>query len=276
MDNENSADADVKVRVISQAVDLYITLTPKFLAMPLSKALLNPFIKAYNKKNKDLPVTLGSLLSMSLVGGAYPDGNLAVDVLKDESVTSGTILGRREGVTLTLVFHEQTMPMATHDGMSEVEKLKARRRAENAAKRAAAAGDGGDAAPPADVSDQAPMPPTAPLAPPAEMGALGQLSKAEAKMAALEAEIAACSSELGQAADTAAVDAISRRVAACGGTVGQLQALMDEIDLGELDDEARTAARSRRKAINAKVEAELEPAKTQLQAAVKAARAKMG
>ena len=35
---------------------------------------------------------------------------------------------------------------------------------------------------------------------------------------------------------------------------------MDEIDLGDLDDEARAAARTRRKAINARVEGELEPA----------------
>ena len=35
---------------------------------------------------------------------------------------------------------------------------------------------------------------------------------------------------------------------------------MDEIDLGDLDDEARAAARQRRKAINARVEGELEPA----------------
>ena len=50
---------------------------------------------------------------------------------------------------------------------------------------------------------------------------------------------------------------------------------MDEIDIGELDDEARTAARARRKAINARVEGELEPAKTQLNAAVRDAKAKL-
>ena len=50
---------------------------------------------------------------------------------------------------------------------------------------------------------------------------------------------------------------------------------MDEIDIGDLDDEARTAARARRKAINARVEAELEPAKGTLSKAIMAARAKL-
>ena len=50
-----------------------------------------------------------------------------------------------------------------------------------------------------------------------------------------------------------------------------LQGLMDEVDLGEIeDDEARGAARLRRKAINARVEAELEPAAQALKVHVKA------
>ena len=47
------------------------------------------------------------------------------------------------------------------------------------------------------------------------------------------------------------LDAAAKRQAAVSAGVGQLTAMMDEIDIGEIeDDEARTAARARRKAIN--------------------------
>ena len=166
-------------------------------------------------------------------------------------------------------FTERTQ--LTMEEMSEVEKLKAKRRAENAAKRAAA----GDA-PPEEATDAPPLAaPTPPPAPPTESGPLAQLSKAEAKADALATEMAAIQSEAEGAKDTEALDALSKRSAACSGGVGQLQSLMDEIDIGDLDDEARTAARARRKAINARVEGELEPAKGTLSKAIMAARAKL-
>ena len=268
------AAAAVKVRVKSASVSLDITLTDKFLAMPLSKALVNPFIKAYNKKAATA-VSSESLASVHISGGACPDGMIPIATLTDEKSPSSMIIGAAaDGVNIELTFQEQTMPIFT-EGMTEVEKLKAKRRAENAAKRAAAEADGtADTEKPASAPP--PVQPAAP--PPAEAGALGQIGKAEAKAEALAKEIEACTAGLAAAdLDGAALDALSKRAAACGGVVGQLQSMMDEIDLGELeDDEVRSAARARRKAVNARVEGTLEPAKGELNAAIKAARAKLG
>ena len=75
--------------------------------------------------------------------------------------------------------------------------------------------------------------------------------------------------------EVCALDALSRRVAACAGLVGQLQGLMDEIDLGSLDDARRAEARARRKAIHARVEGEFEPARNALSAAVRAAKVRL-
>ena len=45
------------------------------------------------------------------------------------------------------------------------------------------------------------------------------------------------------ATDSAALDAAAKRQVAAVGVLGQLQAMMDEIDIGEIeDDEARSAA----------------------------------
>ena len=132
-----------------------------------------------------------------------------------------------------------------------------------------------------DVTDHAPSPSAGsnesplPPSPAAQTGPLAQLTKAEEKADALAAEIESCTAGLEAGPDAAALDSLSKRAAACGGVVGQLQSLMDEIDIGDLDDEARASARTRRKAINARVEGTLEPAKNALSQAVKSAKAKM-
>ena len=278
-----AGDEGLKVRVESGTVTLNITLTPKFLSMPLTKALLGPFIKAYNKKEKDCPVSLESLTAVSIAGGAWT-GPVPLASVRDEETPSSTILGSQEGVAVTLTFAEQAMPMFT-EGMSEVEKLKAKRRAENAAKRAAAGGDA-----PADASGSAPASAPAPApapAPPmaAEPGALGQIAKAEAKAAEMEAAFPEVTQMVATAAaDATALDAAAKKQAALSAGLGQLTAMMDEIDLGEIeDDDARGAARARRKAINKRcalassgdveVDGDLAAANTALKKALVAARA---
>ena len=262
---------ELKIRVKSASVEVFITLNAKFLAQPLDKALINPFIKVYNKKS-DVPVALESLISIHVTGAACPDGPMTIDTAKDPTVAASTILGSKEGVHIEFTFAEQMMPVFT-EGMSEVEKLKARRRAENAAKRAAA-GATDDAAAASDPS--ADTPPVPPPSAPVESGPLGQLSKAEVQAQAIETELKACTTELAAATSMASVDAISTRATAAAGGVGKLMAMMDEIDLGDLDEEPRAAARVRRKAINAKVEDVLEPAKKDLNKAVMAARKRLG
>ena len=266
------AAEELKIRVKSASVEVFITLNAKFLAQPLEKALINPFIKVYNKKT-DVPVSLESLISIHVTGAACPDGPVTIDTAKDPTVAASTILGSKEGVHIEFTFAEQQMMPVFTEGMSEVEKLKARRRAENAAKRAAA-GATDDAAAASDPS--ADTPPVPPPAAPVESGPLGQLSKAEAQAQAIETELKACTTELAAATSMASVDAISTRAAAAAGGVGKLMAMMDEIDIGDLDEEPRAAARVRRKAINAKVEDVLEPAKKDLNKAVLAARKRLG
>jgi hypothetical protein len=266
------AAEELKIRVKSASVEVFITLNAKFLAQPLEKALINPFIKVYNKKT-DVPVSLESLISIHVTGAACPDGPVTIDTAKDPTVAASTILGSKEGVHIEFTFAEQQMMPVFTEGMSEVEKLKARRRAENAAKRAAA-GTTDDAAAASDPS--ADTPPVPPPAAPVESGPLGQLSKAEAQAQAIETELKACTTELAAATSMASVDAISTRATAAAGGVGKLMAMMDEIDLGDLDEEPRAAARVRRKAINAKVEDVLEPAKKDLNKAVMAARKRLG
>ena len=263
---------ELKIRVKSASVEVFITLNAKFLAQPLEKALINPFIKVYNKKT-DVPVSLESLISIHVTGAACPDGPVTIDTAKDPTVAASTILGSKEGVHIEFTFAEQQMMPVFTEGMSEVEKLKARRRAENAAKRAAA-GATDDAAAASDPS--ADSPPVPPPSAPVESGPLGQLSKAEAQAQAIETELKACTTELAAATSMASVDAISTRAAAAAGGVGKLMAMMDEIDIGDLDEEPRAAARVRRKAINAKVEDVLEPAKKDLNKAVMAARKRLG
>ena len=76
---------ELKIRVKSASVEVFITLNAKFLAQPLDKALINPFIKVYNKKS-DVPVALESLISIHVTGAACPDGPVTIDTAKDPTV----------------------------------------------------------------------------------------------------------------------------------------------------------------------------------------------
>jgi hypothetical protein len=146
---------DLKVRVKSGSVDLYITLTPKLLAKSLQGALINPFIKAYNKREKDQPVTWEALTSIMLTDAvdgdvALADGSISIADASNDGTSASSLLGTQPGATIELFFkasdpvdvsekpppRRERMPM--DEEMSEVEKLKARRRAANAAPRAAA------------------------------------------------------------------------------------------------------------------------------------------
>ena len=131
--------------------------------------------------------------------------------------------------------------------LSEVEKLKAQRREANAAKRAAAAQDGETSA--TEASNDAPSA-AAPSSPPGAVdnGPLAKISQAEAKADALMTEIPNVTQLISEAADSDALDAAAKKQAAVAAGLGQLTAMMDEIDIGEIeDDEARSAARARRK-----------------------------
>ena len=145
---------------------------------------------------------------------------------------------------------------------TDIEAMKEDRRQKAAAKRAAAG--------PEDETAPAAAEPAQVFDAPVMAGPLKQLSDAEAKADAIAADIATATADATAASDKEAVEKLSVLAANIGGRIGGLQGLMDEVDLGELDDEARGAARLRRKAINARVEAELEPAAQALKVHVKA------
>lgn len=248
--------SDLKIKVSAGSVSLFLTLSPGLQQKCLDKCVINPFIKAYNKKTGD-PESLETITECTLSGSAA-DGPVSRETASDEAVQAGSLLGTGENVCLTLSFPPraakdpedpplESMPMFT-EGMSEVEKLKARRRAENAAKRAANGG--------VDVSDNAAeaapaAPPPQAEAAPAPKGPLGQIEVAEGKLESLMSELTAVTALVAEAADADSLDAAAKRQAAVSAGVGQLTAMMDEIDIGEIeDDEARSAARARRKAIN--------------------------
>ena len=129
--------------------------------------------------------------------------------------------------------------------MAEVEALKQARREANAAKRAAGETVATDGDGTSTTETALPPPPDAPKGP------VEQISAAEAKLEGLLTEITTVTDLVAAAKDNDSLDAAAKRQAAVSAGVGQLTAMMDEIDIGEIEDEdARTAARVRRKAIN--------------------------
>lgn len=151
------------------------------------------------------------------------------------------------GLVLAPSFSHLACAAATMSEPSEVEKLKAQRREANAAKRAAAGADE-DSTAPSETMDTA----TAPAPPQVDTGALAQIARAEARLdELLHHEIPTTTALIAAAADVEALDAAAKKQVAVAAAVGQLTVMMDECDLGTIeDDEVRSAARVRRKAIN--------------------------
>lgn len=164
-------------------------------------------------------------------------------------------------------------PPPPRDDRSEIEKLKAARRLarETAAASAPAAGGGAAIASPPEPAPQAAAT-TAVAADP-----VSRLVAAEAALASLRAESDAVRAGLSSSASADEVQALLGRVVAAQGGVGALQAAVDEIAVGELEDEAvRDDARARRKLLNRAVEDELIPKWTALRADALAAKKRFG
>lgn len=156
-------------------------------------------------------------------------------------------------------------PAPADDGRSEIDKLKAARRL---AREAAAA-----TAPAASASSAAPAAPAPAPVDSAPADPLSRLVAAEAALAALRGEADAVRASLAAGGDAEAVTALVARVVAAQGGVGALQAAVDEIAVGELEDEVvRDDARARRKALNRALEGELVPVWTALRSDALAAK----
>jgi len=145
------------------------------------------------------------------------------------------------------------------DDRSEVEKLKAKKRTDRAAREAAKAKN------PTPESEKPFMEPVN-LAPVVDTNAADaiqsssqaekQLTTAEGTLVSIQKEIADLTAEAPNKTDETA-PGMKKRTLALQGQVGKLQNSLDEIYLGELDDAARDAAKLRRKAINRLLEGAL-------------------
>jgi SpoU rRNA methylase family enzyme len=153
-------------------------------------------------------------------------------------------------------------PAATNSGgddnMSEVEKLKIKKRAQRAAREAREAANPSAASASAEslvmeeVAEALPSVDTnAADAVQSSSNAEKELTQAESTVASMKAEIASLKVELPSKTPDNAAD-LKKRTLALQGQVGKLQMTIDEIFLGEIEDETvRAAAKARRKAINA-------------------------
>uniref|UniRef100_A0A7S4BDX1 Uncharacterized protein n=2 Tax=Chrysotila carterae TaxID=13221 RepID=A0A7S4BDX1_CHRCT len=118
----------------------------------------------------------------------------------------------------------------------------------------------------------------APEAVEAVSGALAQLTALEMKAAELRDTLNAEQKtlnglDLQDAEADESLDAIGKKVTAAAAAIAKLQVGLDELDLCELDDEARGAARTRRKALNATAEGSLQPLAAALSAQLATAKA---
>ena len=283
-----------KIRVKANEVELKLTLTAKLLSKSFEDAVITPFIKAYNKR------ALTAVHRNDLLGVRIDDDQ----VLSDLSVPASIVLLKNETVCAELSFraaYNPAMELPSNpfqapptnfgptpglnsgpsapkerlvdfdDGdRSEIEKLKAERRAARLAREGSAkvdeAADGvADAVVAASISTPEPEEPTA----------LAQLAAAEEQLEALRVETAAIRAMLvdtsGEFAE-ALLDEASKRAAALSAAVNKLQFGMDEISLGELDEELVAPARARRKAINLGLEEDLLSAARKLPAEILAVR----
>ncbi len=146
------------------------------------------------------------------------------------------------------------------DPRAEVEKLKAKKRAERAAhemEREAARAANPDAAP---APSPAPAPAPAPAAAVVPKTPAEKVLSAEATMAAMLNEIAALTIDLPSEKkdpELAAAGAAKHRLVALQGEVGRLQNMVDDISIGEIEDEVlREDMRGRRKKVNRWLEEE--------------------
>ena len=158
------------------------------------------------------------------------------------------------------------------DSRSEIDKLKAARRLarEAAADSASPMAASTASAAPASCSNEAARPeaPTDPVS---------RIIGAEASLAALRDEAAAVRLALAAAVHADEVIALVTRVVAAQGSVGALQAAIDEISVGELEDEAvQDDARARRKVLNRSIDDELVPTWTTIRTDVLAAKKRFG
>lgn len=140
---------------------------------------------------------------------------------------------------------------------AEIERLKAAKREAREA-RGVGTEEASPAAAYADVVEATPEP-------------LKQLDAAEALSAAMQTELAAVSAELRAASVTSEDRAsLAKRVTALTSQVGKLQDAVDSISVGDLEADARDAAKNRRKALNASLESQLMPDLSALRALLKA------
>ena len=282
------AAADRAILVSADTVSLKLTLSAKLQKRPFSDAVLAPFCKAYNKK-KGTDWTVDDLVSVCVDDELMTDYTVAASVVLLSGSTVSAALAFRvtrpemqlnadpfSGESWSAPRGGEVEFIADEDDRSEVEKLKAERRAKRLAAEAEAAAAGDAAVPTVGAPAPAP-PPSKPVevADPASTAgassaALAALDEAERATKALQARVAALeqvvSAALEGALQGAAIEDAKREVTDAVANVGRLVAALDEIGLGDVEDDGgRTAARARRKQAAATLEDSILPAAHALQ-----------
>ena len=95
----------LKINVSSGDYSVFLTLTSALLQKSLEKAVVTPFIKAYNKKRR-AEESSDTISSIKIRGGAR-DGTIDHATARNEAVSAGSLLGAGstvEGIDGKLLF----------------------------------------------------------------------------------------------------------------------------------------------------------------------------
>lgn len=278
------------VRVKADDIELKLTLSAKLLKKPFGDAVLAPFTKAYNKK-KGTEWTVSDLVSVRVDDEYMTDYSLPASIvlLAGETVLAELMYRvppRREMMLDSDPFSGQKWEppkadsssagtvdfVADEDDRSEIEKIKAERRAKRIEKEAADKE--------ADVSDPAPAPAAAappPTPPPAAedqaaaaSASLERLATVESSVATLQAQVELLTCKV-EAVDGPSPPNDLEKIAKkeLGDVVKEMHELLaglDEISLFAITkEEERLEARTRKKHAATMLESRLLPAAKTLQ-----------
>ena len=302
------------IRVSAEDVELKLTLSAKLLKKPFADAVLAPFTKAFNKR-KGTEWKVDDLVSVAVDSVYMTDFSVPATVvlLVDtvHAVLTYRSLPRREMLLDDDPFSgKQWEPpppsgnsagtvdfIADEDDRSEIEKLKAERRAKRLEKEAAKAAEKEQSthaqpsvAAPADEPRREAAPVANPTSASTSTGTqlaeaiadasddvadpLALLDDAERSVAAVRAQVDGIAVEVrGDAQAGKAGDEHARRLTVALREINRLMVALDEITLGALSGGEQATLRARKKAASALLEEELMPTVKTLQHVVAGSKA---
>ena len=101
----------LKINVSSGDYSVFLTLTSALLQKSLEKAVVTPFIKAYNKKRR-AEESSDTISSIKIRGGAR-DGTIDHATARNEAVSAGSLLGAGSTVEVHLTFAGESFTVSS-------------------------------------------------------------------------------------------------------------------------------------------------------------------